>query len=434
MEVASRSQHSHIINDSSVKYFLEQCNLPVEADEVLLPEERLLSFSPVEPNPIKHVFAVDGGYTEVAVRERFPSSRIAFFQFGLLQFETEHLMALETSLFIDPDDMARLKNIQRLSFTLPVRNITLKEEESFTSSVRRALHEFFVDKPDEDHLIDTLAWLIFREYETKNGYWELAHCPVCKERRVMLKRQEMAEDYSFSCPNCAQRIYLTDVFRLHEVVDDELGAGGVLGYLTNTIEQILVAHLIRLVVRRKPSLMKDILIVRDGPLAFFGQTANLHSAFRQLVRFLFEQQDLYLVGLEKSGSFVEHADEVAQLLEPGTILHLDNEYIYRYVLPGRETVNHTYGSTTYYSNKVIFKSRLGGMYVATLPSPNKVTHEAGETPRNLHTIMTNLELLRCDMYDNALIPVALANKLVSIANHPSSQILQLFAQEAVGNQ
>lgn len=433
MEVASRSQHSHIINDASVQEYLASCSLPVRAEDVAFPEGSLSEYSPIDPNPIKHVFAVDGGYTEVAVQERFPSSRIAFFQFGLLGFESEDLKGLENSRFIDPDDMAKLKNIQRLSFTLPVRNIVLRNEESFTSSVRKTLFDFFLTKPEDDPLINTLAWLIFRGYETKSGYWELAHCPNCHERRVMLQRQKMLEEYKFQCPNCAELIYLTDVFRLHEAVDDELGAGGVLGYLTNTIEQLIVAHLVRLILGRKPGLMDEILIVRDGPLAFFGQTANMHTAFRQLVDYLFTNQQLYLVGLEKSGSFVEHADEISSLLDTGTVLQLSNEYIYKFILPGREAVKHTYGSTTYYSNKVIFKSKHGGMYVATLPSGEKVEHKLSEQPKNLNEILTNLELLRCDMYDNALIPVALANKLVSLSNHPSSRILQVFAQDVVAN-
>ena len=44
---------------------------------------------------------------------------------------------------------------------------------------------------------------------------------------------------------------------------------------------------------------------------------------------------------------------------------------------------------------------------------------------------TNVEKLRCDMYDNALLPVALVNKLVSLAAHPSSKILQKFAIESM---
>ena len=38
---------------------------------------------------------------------------------------------------------------------------------------------------------------------------------------------------------------------------------------------------------------------------------------------------------------------------------------------------------------------------------------------------------KCDMYDDSLVPIALVNKLVSLANHPSSRILQKFAKQAV---
>jgi len=46
-------------------------------------------------------------------------------------------------------------------------------------------------------------------------------------------------------------------------------------------------------------------------------------------------------------------------------------------------------------------------------------------------ILTNVEKLKCDMYDNALMPVALANKLISLSQFPSSKILQRFAKIAI---
>ena len=50
----------------------------------------------------------------------------------------------------------------------------------------------------------------------------------------------------------------------------------------------------------------------------------------------------------------------------------------------------------------------------------------------LDTIRTaNIEKLKCDMYDNALLPVALANKLVSLAQFPSSRILHRFAVDTM---
>ena len=36
--------------------------------------------------------------------------------------------------------------------------------------------------------------------------------------------------------------------------------------------------------------------------------------------------------------------------------------------------------------------------------------------------------LRCNMYDNALVPIALANKLVSLSDFPSQRLLTEFSK------
>jgi hypothetical protein len=140
-----------------------------------------------------------------------------------------------------------------------------------------------------------------------------------------------------------------------------------------------------------------------------------------------------MAGLEKSGPFVEHAAEVSPRLDPGTALVLDNNYIYQYVLPGKADAQRPYGCTTYYSNKVIFKTHAGSIHVVSIPTIETLSHPQKSQLPNLDGILTNVEMLRCDMYDNALIPVALANKLVSLAAHPSSRVLQKFAVAAVHN-
>ncbi len=109
----------------------------------------------------------------------------------------------------------------------------------------------------------------------------------------------------------------------------------------------------------------------------------------------------------------------------------DNDYIYNYVLPGKADPSNPYGRTTYYGNKLIFKTSAGGMYVVSLPTSEVTVRPVESDFLNLGIILTNIEKLKCDMYDNALIPVALANKLVSLANHPSSRILQKFATDII---
>ncbi len=97
----------------------------------------------------------------------------------------------------------------------------------------------------------------------------------------------------------------------------------------------------------------------------------------------------------------------------------------------RIAIRNPYGRTTYYGNKVIFKTTHGRMYVVTLPMAEILGNPTPADFRNLSTVLSNLETLKCDMYDNSLLPVALANKLVSLANHPSSRILQKFAVKAI---
>jgi len=434
-ENASKSSHSYIINDPVVVDFIGKCDLPKQASDIKLHNHHIVEIDEVIKNPINHVIAIDGGYSEVYVKREFPSSTITFFQFGALVFNVSDLNEIAEQPFIDPEDMAKLKNIQRLKLTIPTKNITLGSEKSLTYSVRKALYDFFAGEPKGEPLIESLKWLLFEEYNHKVSEWNLATCPNpdSEHHSVILDKSKIRKDYTFECSYCGEKIYLTDVFRLHEAIDDELGAGGILGYLTTLIEQIILIHLIRLVLETKPSLLNEILFIKDGPLAFFGQTANMHKPMRELTNYLLKKYNLFLAGLEKSGAFVEHADEISARLKPGEILLLDNDYIYKYIIPGKADPDKPYARTSYYGGKLVYKSKDERIYVVTIPVSDETVVLAPEKGdfHNIDIILHNIEKLKCDMYDSSLIPVALVNKLVSLADHPSSVILEKFAKTSI---
>ena len=220
---------------------------------------------------------------------------------------------------------------------------------------------------------------------------------------------------------------------MHELIDEETGAVGILSYLTNVIEQFNIIHQIKNIMQLKSQLLDRFLFIKDGPLAFFGQTANMHKPMRKLCNYLYRKHNLFIAGLEKSGAFVEHAEEISDKLEPGQVLLLDNEHIYKYILPGDPDNPEPYARTSYYSSKLIFKSRDSRMHVITIPVEKAeiVLNPQRSDFINLDAILWNIEKLRCDMYDNAIIPVALANKLISLSNHPSSSILEKFAKKSM---
>lgn len=430
-ELASKSAHMNVVKDPAVQTFLSGCTLPRAAEDVLLPPSNLLEYQPVQSVQVRHIIAIDGGYSEVPVRAEFPSATICFFQFGALAFSLADLDGLEAAPFIDPEDMAKLKRMQRLKFTMPVRNVLKAPHTNLINSIRCAFDEFFGQAMDGGSLLATLKWLVFEEFDKAKETYDLANCPVCHKAHVIVPREDIAADYRFKCNHCRARLYLIDVLRLHEAVDNELGAGGIIGYVTTLLEQVLLVHLIRLVLEQRPALLREMFFLKDGPLAFFGQTANMHKPMRALIRYLFHAHDLFLCGVEKSGPFVEHAASIARALPNGRVLLLDNEYIYKYIIPGAEDAEGAYGRTTYYGNKLIFKSRDASIYVVTIPTKEPILEPKAADFRNLWEILTLLEKLHCDMFDDALIPVALANKLVSLANRPSTQILQRFAAGAL---
>lgn len=433
-ELASKSSHSYIINDAEVKAFMNECEYPKSKDDIILDPSLIITIDYPETNPIHHIIAIDGSYSTVPVKKTFPSSLITFFQFGELLLNTKDLDDISQMDFISREAMSKIKELERSKLVLPTKNVAYKKNLTLTHSIRKTIYEFFKTKDDGTSLLETTFWLVFEMYDSPINNYNLSTCPHCGEKNVDLKRTDFNSDYiSNSCKKCNHEILITDIFRLHEAIDDELGAEGILGYLTNLIEQMNIIHTIKNIKSLKSDLLNHFLFIKDGPLAFFGQTANLHKPVRKLCNYLLANYNLFLVGLEKSGAFVEHADEIKDLLIPGQAYLLNNKHIYSYILPNDPDTPEPYASTSYYSSKIIFKSKDNRMYVITIPveSENIVLNPEKSDFKNIDVILWNIEKLKSDMYDNAIIPVALANKLISLSVHPSSIILEKFAKALV---
>src|SRR3989344_4543335 len=262
-ESASKTSNGYIIRDPEVSEFLDKCNLPKMADDVDVPANLQFSLDALENNPIKHIVAVDGGRSEVFVRKDFPSSTLTFFQFGALFFKTEDLEAISKKAFIDPADMAKLNTIERYKLALPTKNILLKEATSFKESFRKSLFDFFMKGSSGETFAETLRWLIFQEFDAPLDEYNLSTCPNCAAGNIPLGVKIKKTEFSYQCPHCKKEIYITDIFRLHEAIDDELGAGGVLGYVNVLIEQIIIVYLIKAILETKPAILSETLFIKN---------------------------------------------------------------------------------------------------------------------------------------------------------------------------
>ena len=345
---------------------------------------------------------------------------------------------LERYQHVAPEDMQKLKNIDRLKLPLPTKGARSKKFDSLRESVRDAVYQFFMRETlgEDNNLLDTLAWFLFQRYKGGNRTdaekkWFISSNPYGADGGVWLEDTQMSADFTAKCPKTGKVIYLTDAFRLHERIEEETGAAGVAGYVAGAVEHLILLHIIKNLLKKDPSALNLVLFIMDRPTGWFGLTAPLHKPMLELDTWLFANHALFLAGLEKSGAFVDHAHELQEHMADGSFLILNDAYIYKYISPGEEDANRPYAATSYYGHKLIFKSRQGQMYVVSLPVNELKKSPKVEDLPNVQEILTLVEELHCDMYENALLPIALANKLVSLSAHPSSQILRSFAKSTV---
>ena len=432
-EFASKSNHIHIIKDAEVQAFLNQHELPKESDGISLFNEFLFDIDYDIEDSIEFIIAVDGGDTTVPVKSKFPSSTITFFQFGANLLSISDLKELKEQPFISPESISKLKELQRIKFTLPTKNIGLIDENgkraTLSFSVRKALYDFF---KKHDYL-STLKWFLFEEYKAspRNDRVLASHPLKNSTKNVVFERIKINSEYIL--PHVDGDLFLTDIFRLHEVIDEDLGADGIVSYLRNLIEHFILLDTIKGLYKRKKNSLNEVLFIKDGPLGFFGQTANMHEPMRELLNHLQKELNIFVAGIEKSGPFVEHAQEIKDKMNIGQVYLLSNKHIYKYIKPGNPNNQDPYGSTSYYGSKIIFKSRNERIYIVTLPtmSENVVLNPQKSDFKNIDTIMKYIETLKSDMYDNSLLPIALVNKLVSLSDHPSSVLLEKFAKRNI---
>jgi hypothetical protein len=431
-ERASKIAHSEILNNSDVQAFIAGCTIPSEPD--LSDLESLQKPMPSVTSRIEHVIAVDGGMSDAAVRRDFPSASITFMTFGPLLLALKDLDSLDSQQFIGPEDMARLKNLSRFSLPIPSKAIRSKGSKRFSEGVRRTIHEFlFVRQRELGH---ALSWLIFRGWlpSEHRQSWSVPRCPnasACSGGPFVFEEKSQTE---LICSQCGDPVFLADVFRLYERIDDEQGAGGIMSYLLTTLEQLVVVNIIRTLLHLKPSTLREVLLIKDGPLAFFGVVAPLRTPMVELMSYLADKDNgkplVCLVGLEKSGAFVEHAMLIEPKLKPGHYMLFSNEYIYKYIIPGNPA-GAPYGFNTYYGTKLVFKSDRGDVFIATIPLADVSVKGQFDNIQNAADILRVVSQLRCSMYDQALVPIVLANKLVSLADFPSSEILAKFVKSNI---
>jgi len=456
-EKSSKINQQRIIKNEKVQEYLKKCFIPNNSEDITEIDIKKIkfdinSFKSVINDKIKYVVAIDGGYQVVELDNKYPSTKLAFYNVGYIEIDLEKIKSFEKEQIIDPDDFHQSKQFGDFQFVLPVENIKVKGE-NFKNSIRKTMYEdiFLNASIGEFKLIDTLKWLVFEEYNDGNGIFEIKCTNEQCDERIIFKKKNKYDDTINDiviCPKCNNLNYITDIFELHTLVDDFSGANSIVSYVMSAFEIILMFTIYKILYLKRKDLLPNVLFMKDGPLAMFSRLDDFQfKKVRPFIKFLNKlslienKSYVNFVGLDKSGLFVDHLKKIEYKLKNSTLLIPDVSYMKKYITGETDSL---FGYKTYFGRKMMFKFDEKLCFVFDLPLPYLT--EYGEPKDyekyyfqstnpsnfiNINNIIETLINMKCDLYDNSFLPITLINKAVSIADKPSAKLLKIFAKESL---
>lgn len=430
IEYASKINHSAIINSLEIQNFLNSCQgTGLDVGKLILPKANDIKYG--LPKNIKRIFAIDGSYNETFLNAKFPSVSLAYFNIGVLAFDMLDYEELKADQIVDPEKVKKLKEVSKNCFAIPTNNLLKNGADNFLDSVRISINDIFSNKVNSclkrDSLNDILQWILFEEWDKNLTNYIKIKCPnsnCCND--IEFKKGEHIK----ICPYCKKEIFLSDYLTLYSLVNEVSGASGIVSFFCSVVEQLYIAEIIRHFYNQDIKILSEIVFIKDGPLAFFSKTFKLCEHFRHLFTYLDSiKAKIYLVGLEKSGTFCEHANLIKDRLNKGQYYIFNEEYIRKYVEP--QITKTIYGSNTYYGKKIMFKTEADDILIAVLPVKDYQAENNAVDLIGAEVCLKTISKLRCNMYDNSLVPISIINKLVSIAALPSANILKNFSKRLI---
>jgi hypothetical protein len=390
-----------------------------------------------------YAFAIDGSHAEVDVRNGYPGAKVGYVTVASVLLDLKRIDELDQYRPVDPKEFRKTEEASTLDAAMPGCNVVTRTNTSAAESFRESFYENFldtvIDSQDGCSLLDTYEFLLSQRTSQPTG------CPY--KERVGCDRSFVVPAGSTSCPcTNAFPIYSTDALRVHERFHDSSTNGEAFGEVMQVWERVLLIHLLRWFERQDLlAQVAKMVFILDGPLAMFGHPAWLSPIIKkELMRLnaIVRSKtgaDMLIIGIEKSGSFVTHFDEVDQtqtgeaFFPPGSYALLTDQYIKERVI--FSTSDKPYGQDTYFGRKFFYKAQSGARVVGTIPmldsSQEDITSNDISKYPSFSTICAVLNKLVSSRFPNSVGPVITAHSHAAIPLTLGTKVLEQLARALV---
>jgi hypothetical protein len=457
-EFASKSAHSDFLRNPDIQGFLKQCEYLTppsekEAQSIIDKFSEPLSTDTSLPS---FVVAVDGSNYESSIEDKLPSTKVGYIKIGALLIDLSKYNSLRVDKFVDPFRVSELlDDNSALTFSVPSANIKWGKKKNVRDSFRAYLdNQLYSPRTrfDENDPFTSLRSTIFylaslrpdAELHTGNPTkLKIYKCPICE--KGPLEVEDIPDQQT--CRFCGEDVYPTDCLRIWEEVNDFQSNQVAISRLTMVLEQAISFHYIRNLFIKAPLALSGISFFIDGPLAVFGNPAWIHRSIMILLSEInrklekLGQSPLTVIGLQKTGQVVDYVNLIDQYVPNNRLMAIDDDFRYKYIHSGKEASKHGFGYETYFGQDFIYKTTNGRTFVFALPYPygskdldnrNFVDEKIKfENYQQLPQALKLITYLESDLYENAVVPIALAHRFTAISFQPGGRVLDLLTRKAL---
>jgi hypothetical protein len=404
-----------------------------------------LEAPPQVPNLPRFILAIDGSYAEVDVKNGYPGAKVGYVTVASVLLDLDLIGRLDVERPIDPVEFRKTEQAASVDAALPGSNVVTRRQNCARASFREELYDLFtdivVDEDDRTNLLSTYESLLTLKPTTNPQ-----SCPY-KDSHGCTAEFTVGAGYA-TCPTCGRPVYSTDALRVHERFNDIGSNGEAFGLVMQVIERLLAVHFLRCFERRNLlQRLTSLAFFLDGPLAAFGPPAWLSAAIGKELSRLNQMvqastsQDLLMVGIEKTGAFVQHFEEIDQTETPGQQLFSARQYMLltdKYI---KDRIMHSdshkrYGEDTYFGRKFFYKTQSGARIVASIPFLTDAQDTLDSDDISLYpqfpVVCTLLDRVVSSRYANAVSPLIAANAQAAIPLQLGSKVLTQLARALLG--
>ena len=450
-EFASYEPLRRILDSPKVKALQEKLRIRKREQQVELKEFEDNIFKktdlPESNFSPDYVIAIDGSRQAARASSGYPGAEFGYITISAVLIIEKDVRNHAKQEFIDPKKFRETEKASTIETVIPGCNVVIAGEKSAKASMRRALFE------------ELQCSKAFEEGETLlQTYEELLRIKFDRDKKESSTRkprspiddfQEKDMTYDFgihTCPHSGELLYSTDAMRLHELMSPGGSSEEMYGQIMTMFEKLWLVHILRAFEKKGwlPILQRCAFIM-DGPLACFSTWSWLNKSIMSELSRINELQkkisgkDLLLIGIEKSGTFYNHFDEIDTTVDGisdkfprQSALLLTDGYIKRNIVFSEGSA-HQYGEDTYFGRKLFYKTKIGYKVVPVIGTFDKyqrdlTTANPDQFPR-LADLMNLLDELVSSRYPNSVSPLVSAHAEAAIPLNLGKRIFEDIARE-----